>query len=332
MSQVATELAEPLGPQITPAGEPEVEGKSPWQLFWGRFRQDKVAIAGGVFIMLLALVAIFGGPLAERLTGHNRNEVFREAFQFYGELKIPGPVAPGGDFWLGADSAGRDLFVRLIYGARTSLTVAILATGIAVAFGVVLGIIAGFFRGRVDTVISRAIDIILSLPYLVIALGITAACSVSKEGCLGGLVQPGLSLVVFVIVFFTWPYIARIVRGNTLSVREKEFIEASRSLGAGNSRIMFRDVLPNLVAPIIVYATLIIPSNIIFEASLSYLGMGLPQKIPSWGRMLSDAQDVFETAWWMMLFPGLFLFLTTLSFNLLGDGLRDALDPRTGRH
>jgi peptide/nickel transport system permease protein len=332
MSQLASDVAEPPGPLFGPAGEEEVEGKTPWQLFWARLRQDRIALVGAAFILLLVLVAFFGGPLAEKISGHDPNDVFRNAFQFYGELKIPGPVGPGPDFFLGADSAGRDLFVRLMYGARTSLQVAILATGIAVAIGVVLGIISGYFGGKIDTLISRTIDIILSLPYLVIALGITAACSVTKEGCLGGLIQPGLPLVTFVIVFFSWPYIARIVRGNTLSLREKEFIEASRSLGASNSRIMFKEVLPNLVAPILVYATLIIPSNIIFEASLSYLGMGLPQSVPSWGRMLSDAQDVFETAWWMMLFPGLFLFATTLAFNLLGDGLRDALDPRTGRN
>jgi peptide/nickel transport system permease protein len=332
MSQVATDVGEPLGPQLTPLGDPEVEGKTPWQLFYARFKQDRLAIAGGVVIVFLILVAIFGGPLAERISGHDPNEIFDDAFQFFGELQIPGPAGPSGDFFMGADTAGRDLFVRIMYGARTSLQVAIIATGLAVAIGVTLGITAGFFGGKIDTLISRVIDIILSLPYLIIALGMAAVCSISKEGCLGGLVQPGLSLVVFIIVFFTWPYIARVVRGNTLSIREKEFIEASRSLGASNSRIMFREVLPNLIAPIIVYATLIIPSNIIFEAALSYLGMGLPQNVPSWGRMLSDAQEVFETAWWMMLFPGLFLFATTLAFNLLGDGLRDALDPRTGRN
>ena len=332
MSQLAAEVAESTGAPLGPSGEPEFEGKSPGQLFWARFRQDKVAIAGGLFIIVLIFVAFFGGPLAERWSGHDPNDVFRSAFQYYGDLKIPGPAGPSSEFLLGADAAGRDLFVRLMYGARTSLQVAIIATGLAVSIGVVMGIVAGFFGGKIDTVISRMIDIILSMPYLVIALGIAAACSVSKEGCLGGLVQPGLSLVVSVIVFFTWPYIARIVRGNTLSLREKEFVEASRSVGAGNVRIMFREILPNLIAPIIVYATLIIPSNIIFEAALSYLGAGLPQSVPSWGRALADAQDHLETAWWMMLYPGLFLFATTLSFNLLGDGLRDALDPRTGRN
>jgi peptide/nickel transport system permease protein len=138
-------------------------------------------------------------------------------------------------------------------------------------------------------------------------------------------------VVIFIIALFSWPYIARIVRGNTLSIREKEFIEAARSLGAGNVRIMFREILPNLVAPIIVYATLIIPNNILFEAALSFLGLGVPQTTPSWGRMLSDAASIFDVAWWLMVFPGAFLIATTLAFNLLGDGLRDAFDPRSDR-
>jgi peptide/nickel transport system permease protein len=213
------------------------------------------------------------------------------------------------------------------------MQVALIATGISVTIGIVLGMTAGFFRGKVDTIISRTIDIILSLPLLLFAIGIAAACSTEKEGCqiLFLSVKPGLSLVIFIIALFSWPYIARIVRGNTLSLREKEFIEASRSLGAGNFRIMFFEVLPNLVAPIIVYATLIIPANIVFEAALSFLGLGVPQHTPSWGRMLSEATRLLEVAPWLMIFPALFLITTTLAFNLLGDGLRDALDPRTGR-
>ena len=203
--------------------------------------------------------------------------------------------------------------------------------GIAVFVGTIFGVLAGFFGGKFDTGISRIIDIILSIPILLFAIGIVAACGVTAEGCLGGLVKPGRPLVIFVIALFTWPYIARIVRGNTLSLREKEFIEASRSLGASNTRIMFKEVLPNLVAPIIVYTTLLIPGNILFEAALSFLGLGVPQRTPSWGQQLSDAASIYEFAWWLMLFPGIFLVLTTLAFNLLGDGLRDALDPRSNR-
>jgi peptide/nickel transport system permease protein len=304
-----------------------IEGRTPWQLFWARFKQDRAAFLGLGVILVLVVIALLAPVIARTVAHHGPNQIFtREVLDEFGL-----PKGPSSEFWFGADKAGRDLFVRVIYGARTSLLVAVVATGISVAIGIVLGITAGYFGGKIDTAISRVIDVILSLPLLLFAIGIAAACSTTKEGCLGGVVKPGLSLVVFIIALFSWPYIARIIRGNTLSLREKEFIEASRSLGASNARIMFVDVLPNLVAPIIVYATLIIPNNIIFEAALSYLGLGLPQDIPSWGRMLSDATRLLEVAPWMFFFPSVFLVLTTLSFNLLGDGLRDALDPRTGR-
>jgi ABC-type dipeptide/oligopeptide/nickel transport system permease subunit len=317
-------LAEPVDATSIPA---EVEGKSPRQLFWIRFKQDKAALFGLAVIILLALIAIFAGVISKYLVGHGPNELFqREMTDEFGL-----PVGPTGDFWFGADENGRDVFVRVLYGARNSFHVAILATAVAVAIGVIVGMAAGYFRGWVDTVISRVTDIILSLPVLLFAIGIVAACGTTKEGCLGGLLEPGKNTVIAVIALFSWPYIARIVRGNTLSIREKEFIEAGRSLGASNTRIMFREVLPNLVAPIIVYTTLIIPSNILFEAALSFLGLGLPPSDPSWGQQLSEAADIFDVAWWLMLFPGLFLVMTTLAFNLLGDGLRDALDPRTGR-
>jgi peptide/nickel transport system permease protein len=314
---------------IAPVVEEEIKGKSPWQLFWARFKEDRLALVGVGFVILLILLA-FTAPLFADFTGHGPNslEFSREMTDEFG---IPRGPNFENKFYFGADLVGRDLFVRVIYGTRTSLLVAVVATGIAGTIGVVLGITAGYFRGPVDTIISRAIDLILSMPLILFAIGIVAACSVTQEGCLGGLVEPGLPLVIFIISIFSWPYIARIVRGNTLSIREKEFIEASRSLGASNRRIMFTEVLPNLVAPIIVYATLIIPSNILFEAALSFLGLGVPQSTPSWGRMLSDAARIFEFAPWLMIFPGIFLFFTTLAFNLLGDGLRDALDPRTGR-
>ncbi len=303
-----------------------VQGKSPRQLFWERFRSDKAAIASLVFIVLLALVAIFAGLIANAI-GHGPNELFQsETLDEFGL-----PEGPSSAFWFGADQSGRDVFVRVLYGARTSLLVALVATGFAVLIGVVVGLVAGYFRGVTDTIISRSIDMILAMPLLLFAIGIVASCGVSREGCFGGLIKPGLGLVIFIIAIFSWPYIARIVRGNVLSIREKEFIEAARSVGAGNVRIMFREVLPNLVAPIIIYATLLIPSNILFEAALSFLGLGVPQDTPSWGQMLSDASGVFDIAWWLMLFPGLFLVATTLAFNLLGDGLRDALDPRTER-
>ena len=293
-----------------------------------RFKQDKVAFLGLFFIFVLVLLALGAPWIAENVThrGPNDLSLSRDMTDSFGLPKGPNDI-----YIFGADNAGRDLFVRVIYGARTSLLVAIVATGISVAIGVILGIVAGYVGGKIDTIISRTIDVILSLPLLLFAIGVAAACSTSKEGCLGGKIKPGLSLVIFIIAAFSWPYIARIVRGSTLSIREKEYIEASRSLGAGTFRIMLKEVLPNLVAPIIIYATFLIPSNIIFEAALSFLGLGVPQKTPSWGRMLSDAAGLLEVAPWLMIFPAIFLVVTTLAFNLLGDGVRDALDPRTGR-
>jgi peptide/nickel transport system permease protein len=321
MATVAPEIHD-----VGPPAEPQsvVVGLSPRQLFWTRFKQDKAAVAGLIIIAVLILLALTA-PIIARIVGHGPNDLFqREMTDSFGV-----PKGPNADFWFGADQAGRDVFVRAIYGARTSLMVGLVATGIAVFFGTIVGILAGYFGGKIDTAISRTIDVVLSMPILLFAIGIVAACGTT--GCLNGLIEPGLSLVIFVIALFSWPYIARIVRGNTLSIREKEFIEASRSLGAGNGRIMFREVLPNLVAPIVVYSTLLIPTNILFEAALSFLGLGVPQRTPSWGGMLSDAVQYFRFAWWLMFFPGIFLILTTLSFNLLGDGLRDALDPRSNR-
>jgi peptide/nickel transport system permease protein len=330
LAQIASEPIlgpEQAGPEI--GGEPsgKVVGRSPGQLFWRRFRRDKFALAGIVFIVIMITLALTA-PLFAELTGHPPNDTshLREATN---ELGLP--IGPSSEFWFGADTAGRDVFVRVLYGARTSLTVALVATAISLIIGVSLGLLAGFYRGKVDTFVSRLIDIVLSLPILLLSLGLVAACSLTENGCLGGLIKPGLLLVSYVIGLFTWPYIARIVRGQVLSLREKEFIEAARAQGSRDGRIMFREVLPNVVAPIIVYTTLIIPNNILFEAALSFLGIGVKPSTPSWGKMLAEASTIFTYAWWMMVFPGLFLFFTTMAFNLVGDGLRDALDPRTAR-
>jgi peptide/nickel transport system permease protein len=303
-----------------------ISRKTPGQLFWARFRQDKAAVAGAVVILLLILVAIFGGPIAKDVTGHPQNSTYDSMTDDFGV-----PKGPNGSFWFGADSAGRDLFVRTMYGARTSLFVGIVATGFALFIGLVVGLLAGFFGGFIDTMLSRAADVLLAVPQILIAVGVVAACSTSKQGCLGGLLQPGLPVVIVVITVFSWSYIARIVRGYTLSLREKEFVEASRSLGATNVRILASEVFPNLIGPLIVYATLLIPTNILFEAALSYLGLGVPPNEASWGSILNDASGYYDVAWWLMLFPGAFLIITTLAFNLLGDGLRDAFDVRSER-
>ncbi len=324
MSQVQTEgLTGPVDMIVEPGAG--VIGKSPGQLFWLRFRGDRVALAGIAFIVGLILVAMMAPLISRFIVHHGPNELFRKTM--LNEFGLP--KGPNGNFWFGGDRAGRDLFIRVVYGARTSLIVALLATAVAVIIGVVLGMVAGYFRGWSDTLIARAVDIMLSMPLLLFAIGIVSTCSRAKQGCLGGLIKPGVPVVIFVIALFSWPNVARLVRGQTLSIRERDFIEANRLLGAGDATIMFREVLPNLVAPIIVYATLIIPSNIIFAASLSFLGLGVSQQTPEWGREIAEAAPIFKVAWWMMFFPGLFLFLTTLAFNLVGDGLRDALDPRT---
>jgi peptide/nickel transport system permease protein len=299
--------------------------RSSWDLFRARFMQDKAALFGAVVIAVLVLLALVA-PLFAKLTGHGPNELFGDQM-LTPDLGLP--KGPNAQFWFGGDTVGRDVFVRTMYGARTSLIVAIVATGLAAVIGIALGMVAGYRGGAIDTVVSRAADVVLSMPILLFAIGVATVCSISPNGCLGGLLQPGLTLVIGVIALFTWPNMARLVRGQVFTLREKEFIEASRSLGAGSFRIMFRELLPNLLAPIVVYATLLVPANILFEAALSFLGVGVPQTTPSWGRMLSEAASgqLFTYAWWMMVFPGLFLLLTTLAFNLVGDGLRDALGP-----
>jgi len=312
---------------LNPGGAGFTESRSASRLFWERFREDKAALIATAVIGLLILIAFFGGPLFARITGHPDTEQYQSIMQ--DEFGLP--KGPNSQFWFGADGEGRDLLVRTMYGARTSLIVGVVASGIAVLIGLVVGLVAGYFRGFVDTVLSRLGDVMLAMPQLLISIGIVAACNSNKNGCVAGLVQPGIVLVICIIVIFSWPYIARIVRGFTLSIREKEFVEASRSLGAGDFRIIFREIVPNLIGPIIVYTTLLIPQSILFEAALSYLGLGVPPGTASWGGLLNDAQRFYDTAWWLMLFPGLFLVITTLSFNLLGDGLRDALDVRGDR-
>jgi peptide/nickel transport system permease protein len=302
-----------------------IAARSPWELFWRRLKDDKVALTAAGFIVLLVLAAIFA-PLIVKLVGTSGPTVQNpKALDSFGT-----PTGPTADHIFGVDQLGRDVFARVLYGARVSLEVAIVATGLSVAIGVTTGMIAGFYRSWADTGLSRLVDVLLAFPILLLAIGLASACSLGN-GCLGGTIKPGLTVVIFVIAFVNWTYIYRIIRGQVLSLREKEFVDAARSLGASNRRIIFRELLPNLVAPIIVYSTLIIPQNILFEAALSYLGVGIQPPDASWGQMLADATSIFDTAWWYMVFPGAALLLTVLAFNLLGDGLHDALNPRVGK-
>lgn len=324
-----TTVAPELGGSSLAAGTKslEIAGKSPRQLFWSRLRRDPAAMFGLAIIVLLGLIAAFAGVISDQLTGHGPNDLFQ--FEMTDEFGVP--RGPNSEFFFGADSVGRDLFVRVLYGARTTFLVAIVATGASAIIGTFLGLLAGYFGRWADGIVSRLIDVMLSIPAILLALGLIAACGSSKDGCLGGVVDSGMPLVIVIIVLFGWCYIARIVRGQTLMLREQEFVEAARSIGAGNARIMFREMLPNLIAPVVVYSTLLVPYAILFEAALSFLGVGLPHTTASWGQMLNDASGVFTDAWWFMVFPGVFLLITMLAFNLLGDAVRDALDPRTGR-
>ena len=297
------------------APEIAIEGRSQWNLTWRRLRSDKMAVASVVVIVIMILLAIFA-PVFASITGHGVDQAFTNT----GTSSSGAPVGPGTNgFWLGTDYIGRDLFVRILYGARVSLFVGIFTTAIATVAGVTIGLVAGYFGGVIDSILARFIDTVLAFPFVVLALALAAVFG------------PSLLIVIGVISFFAWAGISRIVRGQTLSLKEKEYIEAARSLGAGPWRIMFVDILPNLMGPVLVLATLYIPTAIIVEATLSFLGIGIPEPTPSWGSILSEAQNYYQVAWWYVVFPAAALLITTLAFNLLGDGIRDAMDPRTER-
>ena len=288
------------------------EAKNSWQLTMRRLRRDPASIASAIIIVLIVLFAL-GAPLIAQWTGHGPTDQFRET----GLSPAGMPVAPNSEFLLGTDQLGRDVFVRLAFGAQVSLLVGVVASLAASAIGILVGMTAGFAGGVVDTVLSRLIDLVMSVPFLLVAIA-----TVSVLG-------PSLQLSISVIVFFSWAGLARVIRGQVLALREREFIETARSMGQSGVVTMFRDVLPNLVVPIVVYTTLMIPAAIVFEATLSFLGLGIVPPTPSWGNMLADAANgsMYMVAPWMVLVPGLALLTLTLTFNLLGDGLRDALDP-----
>ena len=290
----------------------KIEGRSPLRLAYERLRRDraaKIALATILVIVILAILA----PVFAKILGHGPNQQFIDI----GENANGGPVPPSSTFWLGTDNNGRDLFIRILYGARISLIVGVLATGISVVLGVVLGLAAGYIGGFVDTVIARLIDVMLSIPFLILAISIAYISG------------PSLFLVIIIVGVLSFTYLARIVRGQVISIKSREFIEAARALGARPWRIMFIDLLPNVMAQIIVYATLLIPAAIVFEASLSFLGVGVPPPTADWGAMISDASGFFQYGyWWFLLFPSVALLTTTLAFNIFGDSVRDALDPR----
>ena len=308
-------------------GGESIEGRSLGKIAWMRLKRDKVAMGGGIFIVFLILVAILGPHLVQSPNVYHPsliNPTFSRPNGPFGGVSLAHP--------LGVEpQTGRDMLSRIVNGAQVSLLIAFLATGLAVSIGVVMGIIAGFVGGWLDSVIARVMDVFLAFPLLVFAIALVGVVPSSAFGLSGNSLRIGL--LIFVIGFFAWPYMGRIIRGQTLSLREREFVDAARSLGARGPYILFRELLPNLVAPILVYSTLLIPTNILFEAALSYLGVGIIPPTPSWGGMLSDAVNngYYAIDPMYMIIPGLAIFLTVMAFNLFGDGLRDALDPRSSR-
>lgn len=317
-------------------------GRSPWYLAYRRLRRNRVALAFGALFVLI-VVFVLAAPLwASDVahTGPNATHTL-EKIVVDGEKrdvvnpegKPIGPVwfGAGGKFFLGADSRlGRDEMVRLMYGGRTSLFIGVVSGLITTIVAVVLGLMAGYFRGWVDAVIARTLDVLWSLPVLLfgIALGVSLAVSGLKIGPLE-LSAGSIWVPIFVISVFTVPYVARPIRGQVLALGEKEFVEAAIAQGAGPLRVMFAEILPNLASTIIVFFTLNIANNMLFEAALSFLGAGVQAPNSSWGTMISIGEELLTTQPLLAIIPGVMITLTVLSLNIVGDGLRDALDPRS---
>jgi peptide/nickel transport system permease protein len=326
----------PLEADVIDPNAPAVKARGYWEQVWIRFRRDKVAIASIFFIVFLVFAAFPGALIAEKLLGHGPNQLF---FDGVDERLVPvGPWSYVTDpttgekslLILGADgSLGRDEFLRLLYGGRVSLEVAMFSTLGAMSIGVLLGAVAGYYRGTTDTVISRVIEITMAFPALLFIIALASTVGDRLNNVTFGFLAPGVITLVMVFTIFGWFYPARIVRAQVLSLREKEFVEAARMIGASDSRIIRSHLLPHLVAPIIVYSTLIVAGYVLGEAGLSFLNLGIKLPTASWGNLLATAPEYYTSQPWLMLWPGLAVLLTTLAFNLLGDGLRDAFDPRS---
>ncbi len=311
--------------------QPVIEGLSLRRVAWRRLKRDRVAMAGGVALILIVLVAGFASQLND-LIG-------QQPSRFHSNLVDPDSTVPIGSFGgvsahhlLGVEPVnGRDILVRLIAGCRTSLMISGSATLITLLFGVATGVIAGYYAGKVDAVLTFVFDVLLTIPFLLLALALVEMLSQSPDFL--GLSGANLSfvLVIFLLGLGGFPYLARLIRGQVLSLRQKEFVEAARSLGASDLRIITRELLPNLMGPLLVWTTLAIPTCILAESALSYLGIGVQPPTASWGGMLSVAQDFYQADPMYLFCPGCALFVTVLAFNLFGDGLRDAFDPKSGQ-
>ena len=289
--------------------EEKIEVHGYWYYVFRRLRKHKIAMVSLVVLIIIILSAVF----APYLSLGNDPYTYIESVPWSTrvELAPPGPGHP-----LGLDQMGRDAWARLLYGGRVSLTVGLSASILSAIIGLILGLISGYSGRLTDTLIMRFTDMMLSIPVLPLMVVLNAIIRVS------------VFTIILIITVFGWMGVARLVRGQVLSLKEQEFIEAARAIGASPLRIMIRHLLPNVMAPVIVASTLAISGNIIYEATLSFLGLGVRQPTPSWGNMLNGAQTFMLSAPWLVWWPGLAIFITTLSFNFLGDGLRDALDPR----
>jgi peptide/nickel transport system permease protein len=309
-----------------------------------RFTRDKLAVVGGIYIVFVVLMGFVGAPIAAHILGHGPNDQFAGALDAQTVLPV-GPwthvstqpyIGATGHFSntlfiLGGDGQlGRDEFLRLLYGAQTSLEVAVGATILAMTIGVFLGALAGFYRGWTDTVISRLTELVMAFPVFLFVIALASTAGDRLDGItFGGALAKGVVMLILIIGLFGWFFPARIIRAQVLSLREKEFVEAARMVGTGDLRIIRTHILPHLTAPIIVYSTLVIATNVLLETSLSFFGLGVRAPTPSWGNLLATAPDYYLTQPWLMVWPGATVLLAALAFNLFGDGLRDALDPRS---
>jgi peptide/nickel transport system permease protein len=292
-----------------------------------RFARDRWALAGLAFLVTLHATALFAPWLAAHVL--HQSPVRARVMDTVLVAGRPQPVitddgvplGPSAAFPLGADSLGRDVLTRLLFGARISLLVSTLGTLISLALGLVAGLLAGYYGGRLDTLVSRFADTMMAIPVLLLAI---ALASVFRGG--------GVIIIVWVLVLVNWTYLARLVRGETLALRERDFVEAARALGASDRAILFRHLAPNLLGPLIVFATLSMAGNILLESALSFLGLGVQPPTPSWGNMIEEGMALSSVAWWIALFPGLTILATVTAYNLVGEALQNALDPgRPGR-
>lgn len=302
------DLAQPLSLRLR--GAHTGHGQGMLALAWRRFRRDRLALVGAAIAVALVVVAI-AAPL---LAPYDPAEQFDDGLTLQG-LPVPSTLPESGRFVLGTDANGRDLLSRILYGARVSLTVGVLANLLAVSIGTLIGATAGYVGGWVEVVLMRFTEIMMAFPTLLLAIALVA------------ILRPSLWIIIFVIGAVYWTWIARVIYGQVLVLRRREFVEAARCVGARDGRIIMRHILPHLVPTVIVWGSLGIATNVMLEASLSYLGIGVQPPTPSWGGMIQQGQQFYRTAPWLVIYPGLAIMLTVFAFNLLGDGLRDALDP-----